>query len=351
MSTVTSAVTTCPELQDALENLFPTCDNIVKNIPLTQFLYSPENRGNIEFMVSPTFAKTRDVLAVYDQIIPDSEATSISDCEGNCTATTKRGDLSTTYTMDCDGFMVEELFDPADWRQSCESNYNKVTKTILKMIAAMDNRMSKSIVTEVSGLIGAWSSFVATTGDTLVVSTELASSATPNPNTWADIDLALMQTGYCNPAFLVGGSDLYRYNRLMMAGCCASSGLNLEQMFALYGKAVAWDMHVEQALGKEMTFALMQGAIQLLTLNMNGGSETEIGYINVGMGAGTEFAGVVNSPWTGLPYDLTVRYDCRKIHLILEGRVKAVGMPIDMRPAGDYLDGVTYANIIQVTNT
>jgi len=351
MSTVTSAVTTCPELQTVIEENFTYCSNYVSNIALLPFLYSPENRTGMDVKVSPTFGKTRELLMVYDQIIPDSQVTTINDCEGNCTATTKRGDLSASYTMDCDGFLVEELYDPADWRQSCESGYSKITKTILKLIAAMDNKVSKSVVTEVAGLIGKWSSFVSTTGEVLVVSTELPTTATPNPSTWADIDLALMQTGYCAPAFLVGGSELLKYNRLMMAGCCASSGLNLEAMFNMYGKAYAWDMHVEQALGKEMTFSLMQGAIQLLTLNMNGGSDLGIDYINVGMGAGTEFAGIVNSPWTGLPYDLTVSYVCRKVHIIVEGRVKAVGMPIDMRPAGDYLDGVTYANIIQVTNT
>ena len=185
----------------------------------------------------------------------------------------------------------------------------------------------------------------------LVVNTKLTGTQTPNPSAWADIDLALMQTGYCRPAFIVGGADLYAYNRLMEAGCCAASGLNLADLFRLYGKATAWDRDIQTAYGKEFSFSLMQGAVQLLTLNMNGGSEMDLGYINVGPGAGTEFAGIINSPYTGLPYDLTVRYDCRKIHIILEARVKAVGLPLDIYPAGYYAEGVTFANIIQVTNS
>lgn len=352
MSTVTNAVTTCPDLQTTLEENFLICPNInVDPITLLPFLYSPENRTGVDFRVSPSPGKTRELLAVYSQLIPDSEVTTVNSCEGNCTATTERGDLSTTYSMDCDGFKVEELFDPASWRESCTSNFTKVSQTILKLIAAMDNKVSKSVVSEVSGLIGAWATEVGgVTGNTLKVKTQLDGTVTPNPSAWQDIDLALLQTGYCAPAFMAGGAALYKYNRLMEAGCCASSGLNLAEMFALYGKATTWDAHVQAALGQYMTFVIQQGAIQLLNLNLNGGSELDLGYINVGPGAGTEFAGIINSPYTGLPYDLTVRYDCRKIHIILEGRVKAVGLPLDMFPAAHRLEGVTYANIVQVAN-
>lgn len=353
MSTVTNAVTTCPDLQTTLEENFETCGAALgwQPLPLTEFLYSPENRSGIDFRVSPFPGKTRSLLAVYGQMISDSAVGTMSDCEGNCTATTERGDLSTEYTIDCDGFVVETLFDPASWRLSCASNFVTVRDTILKMVVAMDKKVSKSVVTEVGGIIGSWDSAVTTTGEVLVVNTKLAGTQTPNPSAWLDIDQAIMQTGYCREAFLVGGSDLWAYNRLMEAGCCASSGLNLAEMFRLYGKAVAWDRHIQEAYGKEFTFSLMRGAVQLLTLNLNGGSELDLGYINVGPGAGTEFAGIINSPYTGLPYDLTVRYDCRKIHIILEARVKAVGLPADMFPTGEHMEGVTYANIIQVTNS
>jgi len=354
MSTVTSAVTTCSPLQGLLENYFPNCAQLVRNIPMLQFLYSPMNRGNIEATVSPTFAKTRELILTYDQLIPTSEVTTISDCEGNCTATTKRGDLSQSYIMDCDGFMVEELFDPADWRQSCTSNYDKIANTILKMIAALDNKNSQNTVTEVSGLRGEWSSLVAgTTGDVLTVRTRVSSATTsaPMPTTWIDIQNAIMQTEYCREAFIVGGMDLYTYNQLMASGCCADTGVDLGDLFARYGIATAWDKHIQQAMGKEQNFVLMAGAVQLLTLNMNGEStQSELGYLDVGMGGGSDFAGVVESPWTGLPYDLTIRYDCRKIHIIMESRVKAVGMPIDMYPADDTQEGVTFVNQITVNN-
>lgn len=353
MSTVTSAVTTCSPLQDLLESYFPNCANLVSNINMLPWLYSPMNRGNIEAVVSPTFAKTRELILTYDQLIPDSEAVTISDCEGNCTATTKRGDLSQSYIMDCDGFMMEELFDPADWRQSCTSNYDKVVRTILKLVAALDNKNSKAMVTEVSALRGKWNTAVTgTTGDVLTVRTRVAAATTsaPMPTTWTQIQNAIMQTEYCREAFVVGGMSLYEYNQLMGSGCCADLGVDLGDLFARYGMAVAWDKHIQQAMGAEQSFVLMAGAVQILTLNMNGGSEQDLSYLDVGMGGGSDFAGIIESPWTGLPYDLTIRYDCRKIHIIVESRIKAVGMPIDMYPAGYENEGVTFVNQITVNN-
>jgi len=214
MSTVTNAVTTCPDLQTTLEENFLLCPNInIDPITVLPFLYSPENRTGVDLRVSPVPGKTRDLLAVYSQLISDSEVTTISDCEGNCTATTSRGDLSTTYSMDCDGFLIEELFEPADWRQSCTSNYAKISSTILKMIQAMDNRVSKSVVSEVANLMGAWATNVDTTGNVLVVNTEMPSSSAPNPDAWETIDWALTASNYCDSVFITGGRDLYKYNR------------------------------------------------------------------------------------------------------------------------------------------
>lgn len=353
MSTVTSAVTTCPELQGYLEENFVVCNDIAPDpITILPFLYSPENRTAMDFRVSPVPGKTRDLLVIYDQPIMDSEVTTISDCEGNCTATTKRGDLSKLYTIGCDGFMIEEIFDAADWRLSCSNNYDTIMRKILKMVAAMDNKNSKAVISDLGGLIGNYGEMVqGVTGDALIVKTYTnVSNEVLASTTLQKIQMAKTLTSYCAPAFIGGGQELVSYLQLMRAGCCSSSGLDLGAMLNQFGMAAAWDMHVEETYGKNISFMLQAGAIQLLTLNMNGGSEMDLEYINVGMGGGPDFYGIINSPWTGLPYDLTISVVCKKIHIILESRVQAVNMPIDMFPTGHYLEGVTFANIIQVVN-
>jgi len=353
MSTATNAITTCVDVQADLDTLFPTCGDIAPEgfISLTPYLYSAQNRSGIEFIVSPTFAKTRELIAIYDQIIPASEVTTVSDCTSTCTATTVRGDLSTAYVMDCDGFQVEEKFDPADWRLSCTDNATKINRTILKMMAALDTKFNRSIVSETHALIGNWSTYVPATGEALVVRTRVASAETaaPMPNTYVKIQNAQRLTKYCRPAFVVGGMDLWEYAQLMASGCCNDGGLDLGDLQRRFGVAYDFDSDIQDAHGTQISFSLMNGAVQLLTLNMNGGSEQRIPYIDV-TGGSTSFAGIMESPWTGLPYDLNIKFDCNIIHMVMTGRVKAVGMPRDRFPAGNANDNVTFANIIQVNN-
>lgn len=358
MSTVTSAVTTCPSLQQGLEEIFNDCGASmqVDNMPLLQFLYSPENRTPFGTRLSPAPGKKRTILAVYEQLIADSEVDTISTCDTTCTATTERGDLSQEISMDCDGYQIEGLFDRTSWVDSCKDNYGVIMRTIMRMIGALDMKVSKAIVTEVYDLAGSWDAAVANqatvTGEALIVETLQASTSyTPNPLAWEEISLALNQTGYCAAPFIASGALLYKYNRLLEAGCCSTSGLDLGSLFNLYGRAVAWDRHWEDTYGAEMAITLLPGAVQLGTLNMNGGTETDLPYINVVNGQSNYFETIINSPYTGLPYDLNVKYDCGKVHVVVAGRVKAFGLPFDIFPAGWHRENVTYANLIQVSNS
>jgi hypothetical protein len=351
MSTVTSAVTTCPQLQASLNESFLVCNHYgVDPITLLPFLYSPENRTGLDFKVSPVAGKKRTLLMVYGQVIDDSEVDTKETCDKTCTATTERGDLSAEYTIDCGGYIIESLIDPVAWIDSCTDNRLWANDQILKMVAAMDNKISKGVVTDLGGLVGNYASDVTVTGDALIVNTLLASSVNLNPLAWYDIDFA-QQATYCADAFIASGQTLYKYARIMEAGCCASTGINLGEMMRLFGRAVTYDAHVQETYGTNMAFMLQRGAIQLLTLNMNGGQLTEMSQINVGPGAGTYYEGIINSPFTGLPMDLTIKYDCGKLHIILEANVVPVGMPLDMFPVGNRNEGVTYANWIQVVNT
>lgn len=355
MSTVTSAVTTCVSAQRDLDELFPTCGDIAPEgfISLTPYLYSAENRSGIEFIVSPTYGKTRELIAIYDQIIPASEVTTVSTCTSVCNATTERGDLSTPYVMDCDGFRVEEKFDPVSWRLSCTDNAVKIQRTILKMMAALDTKINRSVVSEVNALIGNWATYVpGTTGEALIVRTRVGSTevTAPMPNTYVKIQNAQRLTKYCRPAFVVGGWDLWEYAQLMRAGCCNDQGIDLGVIQQNYGVAYDFDSDIQDTYGSQISFSLMNGAVQLLTLNMYGGFEQNSPYIDVS-GGSTQFAGIVESPWTGLPYDLSVKYDCHIVHIVMTGRVKAVGMPRDRFPAGNANENVTFANIIQVVNS
>jgi hypothetical protein len=150
---------------------------------------------------------------------------------------------------------------------------------------------------------------------------------------------------HCAPSFIASAQTLLKYARLMEAGCCSQEGLDLLEIMRLYGKAVDYDYHVHQTFGTNAAFAIQLGALQLLTLNHNGGQlATELPWITVTgqTGGNIYWEGIVNSPWTGLPYDVTVKYDCGKVHMIVESNVQVIGMPVDMYPVGHRMEGVTF---------
>lgn len=360
MSAVTSAVTTCPNFQSMLNDYFVTCQKVRLGSPMFQFLLSPVNRSGIQQIVNPRPNKKRAVTLVYDQPILYSAASSVSDCDKICTATTERGDLSKDYEIDCtDGKYVEEKIKTSAWNESCRDNGEVIFRTIQNLMGALDDAMADKTADELNPLVGNWSSDTPLSGLTvdvdgfLQIRTQIASSTNPNLQAYQEVDLAITQAGYCNGEFITGGSQLYQYNRIMNTGCCADNGINAAEMVSQYGRAVTWDRWVANAFGDDVSLVFQPGSVQLLTYN-----DTDPAIINdfggladVDMTYRNFWEGIVISPATGLPMDMTLKNDCGVIHIVLKATTKAVGLPIDMYPPGHPLEGVTYLNGIVVDNS
>lgn len=354
MSTSTDAIASCPAFQTDLNNLFYTCNLGVDPITVVPFLYSDFNRTGIEFLVSPRSGKKRTVTAVYSQIIDDSEVQTKTGCDKTCAATTVRGDLTHDYSIDCGGYIIEGKFDQADWISSCTDNYTWINMQIAKMVASMENKLSKGIVSQLGPLVGNWNAFVA--NDMVIdadgyinVATLQSGGVNLNPTAWMKVDNAIRQT-FCTDVFVGGGMKLYEYMQMTGAGCCMNAaGIDIAQMMAQYGRAVDYDQHVAATFGNDVSLAFQRGAIQILTLTHNMNGFTDISQLNV-TGGNTYSEGIINGPVTGIPMDLTIKYDCGAVSVILEANAKAVGMPNDMFPEDHYMDGVTYLGGIQVVN-
>jgi hypothetical protein len=158
MSTVTSAVTTCPDLQQNLNEVFLVCNDIgIDPISLLPFLNSEANKSGVAMKVNPIPGKKRSLLVVYEQAIDDSEVDTKVGCDKTCTATTERGDLSMTVEMDCGGTTINSLIDPTNWIDSCTNTAGFAQRELLRQRSLLlDNANSAAIVTDVAGLIGAY---------------------------------------------------------------------------------------------------------------------------------------------------------------------------------------------------
>lgn len=352
MSTVSSSLLACPDVQAELTNYFATCGHasFVRESPFLQMITSAENTLGINQIVNPGGAKTRTVVLRYDQKIPVSAVEEITSCELECTATTKRGDASAEYSMDiCNKIKVEEGWNIYDLTAICRTNEQFLTSRINAMASALEEKIAQKTAEESVALIGNWASDVAgVTGDVLEVATKQSGGVNVNPYFLPKISLAAKQTGYCQPIGIFGGSELYLSADMLNVGCCVDAGFDLMGVMQRYGKSVAWDPYVVSAFASDNISLMTQlGALQMLVFTLG----SEAGFSPIASGSATNFEILpLVTPRYGIPFDLVVSNNCGTLSLIATTSTKLVGMPSDMFPTGDEMDGVTFANIIEVVN-
>jgi len=358
MSTILNTITTCPNLQAWITDYFATCPAARRpESPLFNFLYSGINRSNLRQIVNPVGGRKRTVTLVYDQPVAIADVTAVASCDRICDGTSERGDASVDYYIDCtDGFYVEEKVTLSDWNESCRSDGDIMMRKIANLLDGLMARVYQATAEAYPPLLGGWSSDVdpaiVTVDDFLSVSTQKPSSTDINTNAYQVINLAKMQTGYCQPTFIVGGTDLYSYWQIMQAGCCSDQGVDALRMLELYGQSVAYDRYVAAETGNDVSLMLQAGSTQLLTYN----AVTPIINNIEGMGAldmtyRNYFEAIILDPFTGFPVDLSIKSDCGVVHIVMTATSKPVALPFTLFPVDHPNEGVNWAAGIQVVNS
>ncbi len=359
MSTVGSTLMACPNVQAELNNYFNSCSasTIGFRSPFGEFLLNPVNR-KIQQIINPGAGKLKTVILRYDQaIVPSSPITSREDI--SCTASTKRGDLTASYSLDPDAVIgFEEKMEASDFYYACRSNPEIVmTKIALLMKAVREatyQSWADSFVND--ALWGKWGGLVADSGytvtsDELIVKTKKDSSIDPFPNTMQDINSAIALTSYCESPFIVGGNALYAYaNLISNGGCCASNGINLGDIFAKYGYAVAYDKYLQSSSSlnsPNISASVQPGALQVVFFNEY---ETNL-LTDAGGRIGANYDKfVINDPVSSMPMNVLLSDNCGVLSIFIHTCSKLVALPADMFAVGDDLEGVTFVNKIKVTN-
>lgn len=346
MSTATTSIVPCPSLQASLNDYFVSCHLNARPLPLVEFLLSSENTSGIRQLVNPSVGKKRTVQLVYDQQVPVSAVTTVDSCDLNCTAETQRGNLSEDYTIECtDGVEAEELITLTDWMESCRDNGELINSRTMALMNAVAKKVNLKTAGELNAVIGDWDTSVAEIGTIDAngfLNLPTSVSGNPAPYTFQDIQLAKEYTEFCNATFMVGGGDWYRYMRLIQSGCCADYGVDLGDLFARFGHAVAFDKDVNATFGNDTAVILQLGSAQLLTLNyamnMDAPSLAAINFA----AASNYFSAQVIHPATGIPMDLIVSNSCGNISIIVRATTKLVALPNDLYPGGDAMEGVNW---------
>ena len=133
----------------------------------------------------------------------------------------------------------------------------------------------------------------------------------PEMTGWEDLDLAIMQTNFCSAPVIFGGTTIFKYARLMQAGCCSAQGLDLQAMRDAYGKATVWDRRVNAVTGNDGFWVLAPGALAVLTYS---GADQGLGMAQVLEGANYRKM-TIQDPQSGLPIDLVISDNCGNVSI------------------------------------
>lgn len=336
-----TTLTACPDIQAELNQYYNTCNasNLREPMPFFDFLMSDANMSGLSQLVVPGPGKIRTVQLTYEQRIPESEVTALSSCDMTCSAETKRGNNVTTYSIDCEnGWEVEELVSANDFVYACQSNDQILAKKIQAMIDALVRKTATALTTQAGALLGNWSTDTGVSAGNPFNVVTVDGSGNVKPTGWEDLDLAILQTNFCAAPVIFGGTTIFKYGRLMQAGCCSAQGLDLMAIRDQFGKAVVWDKRVNAITGNDGFWVLQPGALAVITYT---GADQGLGMNQVLEGANYRKM-TIQDPQSGLPIDLVISDNCGNVSLTARSVAKVVAMPSDMFPVGDSMAGVNF---------
>jgi hypothetical protein len=337
----------CENLQAELTQFFNTCPDISEPLPLYEYLLSPVNRGNLQTVVSPGDGKVRNISLLYTPRLLTTEVDA-DVANPTCVATDERGNRWQYYTIDTtNNLSVNEKITLNELNEVCQPTSMIFAEKINRLMDGLDRAMAYKLTEEAVLQAGNWGTTVQNvTNDFLQLPTlRVGSSDAPAFNTMQKLRTATKKSGYCAPYFVAAGEDLTNYAEAIKLGCCTDYGIDLAAMMNTFGSAVAYDQAVVDAMGgDEFGLVLMNGAMQVVTWNLYGGSNWNF------FNQGSEIIGR-GTTRRGLPFDMTVKYDCGVWHIILIATAEVKSMPLDMFQAGDIYEGVNFINKLEVANT
>lgn len=347
MSYLSSTYIQCETIQTMLDEAFVTCTTPLDPMPALEAIIATQKASGIKQEVSDGTGKVKNVKVIYETRLLES-ATTVGSGARTCTTTTETFNSYANYTIDPAVWVkAEEKFTVVELATVCTADVQQmIAKKINKVVDVLERKIATQVATDLVALYGKWGTNTSGTvnGSDELVLAQYAVTATKaiDYTAMSTLDLALVQTGYCGTPIIVGGSALYQYGQFVNHGCCATSGVNVLDMAADYGKVIMYDKRVKSALGSDLkAIAFQAGSLALITYN----EAAQVPNL------GANYAKFrVNSPRTGLPIDIVMSDNCGTISVIGYANVKLVGLPTDMFAVGDEYRGVTFVNKILVTN-
>ncbi len=354
MSYATGTYIGCENLQDTLDNNFQTCDhlNYREPHPFLEFLLSPANTESLSTKVVRAPGRFQTVVLTYFQRLLEGQVLE-NQANPNCVNATERGECSTTFQLDStENVQVGFTVGVTDLEETCKSDEFYLLKEIDRHISGVVRKTADKTADQFFALVGGWGADVqGLVGGNLEVRTrKTGATEDPYPFFSEEIERAAMVSNICSQPIIFGGQDLWSaYRQTANAGCCSDSGVDVGTLLREFGMAMFYDFYVQRAFGGQTQNAVVSPGSLALATYTKASMARGIGDINLNDGnAGS--LGVIFDPQTGLPIDLNWKVDCGTLQMNFTATTKLFGLPTDMYPTGDPLEGVTGTARVIVNN-
>ena len=343
MSSLTTYVN-CPTLQAKLEDVW--CKSGSNEfLPLTEYTFSNENNViGLEQFAIPSAGRIRTVQLTYSRRVLESEVDDYINWD-TCTASSKRGETSATYTFDENaGVEIARKFDFIDLSRRCESDEMYFATLLNDLVDGAERKIETDIASKLVAGVGGFSTIDTdgVVGNVKTVATKLSDGTIDY-----DAQQMIMQSArfnqFCANPVVMGDYEIVNYYDAIGVGGVAQTGLDFQKV-SPNQPLVLPSYRVGTAFSDTSKFLVYEpGAAVPVWYNMYAG--------DLGARLSTEthqFTTIVSR--RGIPFDVSVIRDCNTVHVKLQLAWDLFFKPDDMYENSDILDGVTGILTFDVSN-
>lgn len=335
-----AAFPACPNVQESLELAFKANHLKLEPTPFVDFLLSDVNAGDIQRMQAPGLSKRKTVELTYQQRIAESDVSSTIDF--TCTGGDEYGICTESYSIDpAVGSYIKRSVNPDDIATICEDGEMYWAKLIASMMDGCARQLETRAITGAQLLIGNYASndtngVVGTTKTVAFVD----GSGDFSLDAYKELIFSAKQMGFTSAPIVFGSNETTKYFTEVAHGCCATTGIDIGS-FVNANEMVYFDTlgRVDTNWAANNFFMMEAGAMQIIWYLRFQGYEP----LNISSTT-TNSRSVLVDPRRNMPFDVRVTENCGTLTVEVALANDIVGLPSDMYPTGDRLDGVTLVN-------
>lgn len=322
----------CEKIQGDINDAFK-CLPVVEELPVVDILTSPANLSGVQKTISPGQGKYMTAKLIYTPRMLES---TVSTTVGfDCATENEGSQYSTDYTIDpTAGVKTDEHFTVTTMNAMCKDNSLWFAERMQSIFDVLTRRIETLWTSQMGLLVGKFASddrdHDGATPTIIKNVKTLGSDGKITPDFIQEIAFTAKVSEFCAAPIVIGGSLIWKAFNSALAGCCASYGTDLGLFLSQNQAAFFYSNRIETAIGAAEFLVYNLGQVQPLWYNR---FASDFAHVDTEVYKQT----TMRDPRTGIPFDVTMKWDCGVLHVEVGVATKVVGLPADIYQFGDRL--------------